>query len=716
MAQSWLGQTHKLRRLAFELAALVTTVMLLAAWTPSILSRLETLSLDLRFKIRGERSASGQVVLVAIDEPSLREVAQWPWPRDLQAQLVEKISSDGAAVIGLDIIYSEPESNRFLRELRELRSALTAAGLSGHPVQHMVDGQLIRAETDPRLVRSLANAGNIVLAFPLLVPDATSRPGAPVLSQDFRSRSYFTTVKGAGSPEELQPYAAAGVVAPLSQFAATAMAMGHVYSIPDWDGVTRYEYVALRYDGQYYPSFALEIARAYLGVPRERMILHTGEGVQLGTRFIPTDRKSRLLINYLGRERSFPYVSATDVLHDRVPKHTFRNRIVLVGTAALGTYDQKITPFSNNYPGFEKNATVVENILEQQFLTKTLWSGPLDVAIILLFGLGLGYVLPRQGALPGAALALVALGAYALLAQHLFVSLGVWIEGVIPLLTVILTFIVIVVLRFMTEERQSREIREMFSSYVSPQVVEELIKDPTKATTGGVRREVTMLFADLVNFTRLNEEREAEEVVTQLNEYLTAMTEVIFHWHGTLDKFVGDGIVAFWGAPLDQPNHVELAVKCALHMHKRLEELQVLWRAQGKTIFTCGIGLNTGAVVVGNIGAQGKKMDYTVIGDHVNLTARVEGLTREFRYAILVTEYTAHYIRELVRSPGTQDNRGHLAHVALRKLGSVKVKGKDKSVVVYGLESLQREESSQIDEHSTTTPEIIPIASPTLLK
>jgi adenylate cyclase len=421
MGQVWLGQTPKLRRLAFGLAALVTVLMLALSWTPSVLSRLETLSLDLRFKLRGERPASGRVVLVAIDERSLYEIAVWPWPRELEAQLVQKIRADGAAVIGLDIIYSEP------------------------------------GPTDPPLVRSVAAAGNVVLGYPFIVPDSRLAHGELPGPTAFKNRSHFVTVKGAGSPAELQPHQAAAVAAPLQQLAEYATGMGHVYSIPDWDGVTRYEYLALQYDGQYYPSFALEVTRAYLHVPREHMILNIGEGIQLGTRFIPTDQKSRLLINYLGRERSFPYISATDVLHNRVPKHTFQDRIVLVGTAALGTYDQKISPFSNNYPGFEKNATVVENLLEQQFLSKTLWSGPLDAAVIIKFGLGLGYVLPRQSALPGAGLAVVLLIVYAVLAVYLFVSLGVCIEGVIPLLTVILTFLVIVVLRFMTEERQSRE-------------------------------------------------------------------------------------------------------------------------------------------------------------------------------------------------------------------------------------------------------------------
>ncbi len=248
-----------------------------------------------------------------------------------------------------------------------------------------------------------------------------------------------------------------------------------------------------------------------------------------------------------------------------------------------------------------------------------------------------------------------------------------------------------------THEKQAKEIRRIFSSYVSPRIVEEMIKDPSKATLGGQRKELTMLFADLFGFTSFSEKHSPEEVVAQLNEYLGAMTEVVFQWDGTLDKFVGDAIIVYWGAPLDQPDHVELAVKCALHMQKQLAELQEKWKAWGRVPFKAGIGIHTGEVVVGNIGAEGKKMDYTIIGDHVNLTSRVQELTREFGCSLVVSEETAARLRDLLGKEESDDNRGHLGHVSLRKLPPVKVKGKVQPVVVYALESLERGEISIVD-------------------
>jgi len=248
-------------------------------------------------------------------------------------------------------------------------------------------------------------------------------------------------------------------------------------------------------------------------------------------------------------------------------------------------------------------------------------------------------------------------------------------------------------------EQQSKQIRAMFSNYVSPRIVEELIKDPTKARLGGQRKELSMLFCDLVGFTTFSESHSAEEVVAQLNEYLAAMTEVVFYWNGTLDKFVGDAVVAFWGAPLDQPDHAELALKCALHMRKRLGELRAQWKVQGKPLLDNGIGLNTGEVLVGNIGAEGKKMDYTVIGDHMNLAARIESLSRKFS-PIMISEFTAERVKALIAAQDTDSNRGHLGHVALRKLGSVRVKGRDRAVVVYSLESLPRHMPSCVEEEA----------------
>ena len=228
--------------------------------------------------------------------------------------------------------------------------------------------------------------------------------------------------------------------------------------------------------------------------------------------------------------------------------------------------------------------------------------------------------------------------------------------------------------RFFTEERRARDIRRMFSSYVSKRIVDELIKDPSKAKLGGDRKEITVLFSDIRGFTSFSEKHQPEEVVKLLNEYLGAMTEIVFDHEGTLDKFVGDAIMALWGAPVGQPDHAERAVRCALAMIERLQQLQAKWKSEGKYVIDIGIGINTGEMVVGNMGAEGKKMDYTVIGDNVNLGARLEGLTRQYNNHIIISEFTYEKVKDIVR---------------VNELGSVTVKGKQKPVVIYDLVGLK---------------------------
>jgi adenylate cyclase len=269
---------------------------------------------------------------------------------------------------------------------------------------------------------------------------------------------------------------------------------------------------------------------------------------------------------------------------------------------------------------------------------------------------------------------------YIATAQTMFMVEQWCLPLVMPILTIGSVFVVATVLNFVLKERQAHEIHSMFSSYVSPRIVQELMKCPSKVTIGGQRKELTMLFADLVGFTAFSECRPAEEVVEQLNEYLSSMSDVIFRWNGTLDKFVGDEIVVFWGAPLEQPDHAELAVQCALEMRACLAELQDKWKAKGRPTLDNGIGINTGVVLVGNIGADGKKMDYTMIGDHVNLAARFQELTRTMGHPILLTEFTA---SKLEARSHCEKPPGYFRDICLRKIQLVTVKGRQEAVGAY---------------------------------
>jgi adenylate cyclase len=696
--------------MALSMSGLITLFFLFVdlsdpAVVKNTLDLFEMKSLDLRFRLR-EALRPGKsdtdLAVIAIDEKSIREIGRWPWSRAEMARLVKIVAEGKPRVIGLDILFSEPEVSDSLTLIQTLKKDFADRSSPDPRSLKLLERSEREANPDLQLANAIGHEGNVVLPMAMIVPTTDhpvqSRP--PSESPAVLTTSSFGLVKRASMAKTFLPIEADAVIPPIPLLADRATALGHVYYQPDRDGVLRWEYLVLKYGDDYYPSFSLQVAREALGLRREEMKLWLGDAVEAGRIRIPTDERGRILINYTGRESAFPTFSAADILHGRLAPNRFEDKIVLIGTTALGTYDLKVTPLSANMPGVKKNAMVIDNIIQHRFLRRTDGMKLLDGMFILLFGGSLWLILPRVSALQGVAVAGVMFIGYLFLAQYLFQQQGLWINLLYPTATLAVSYTALTVLRFMTEERRAKEVRQIFSSYVSPKMVAELVKDPDKAKLGGERKQLTVLFSDVRGFTAYSEQHQPEEVVAMLNEYMKAMTEVIFRWDGTLDKFVGDAIMVFWGAPLDQPHHAELAIRCSLHMRKRLGELQEKWRAEGREILDVGIGINSGEMVVGNMGAEGKKMDYTVIGDNVNLGARVESLTRHYNASILITESTYQEVKELV---GVQElfsnerrrrttsithkerrkKRMRLGHVLFKDLDVVKVKGKAKPVRIF---------------------------------
>ena len=611
---------------------------------PIIDEYIETLLLDYRFKIRNLVSPPPipkDILIVTIDEESLSTYGRWPWNRRLQAELIEKVFKGTPKVVVVDIFYAEP----------------------GAPEADRALAEVIRKHKD-----------RLVIALGFEVEEGR------VFDGDIEDILYDQAIPRVENLKYLRAIEAYRVLLPPESLAGSAT-FGHVYPLPDRDGKLRWENLYIKYDGEYFPSLTLQAARVALGIARDRVSIIGGTGVELGGRFIPTDKFGRLHINYIGREGSIIHKSAADVLSGRIPASLFTGKIVFIGTTAMATYDQKNTPFSANMPGVEKNATVVANILSGNFIKKT--PVYIDLLVVLLTGILALFIGQKKRAL-SLVTGYVALTSIVVITNlGLFTWYGIRLNLIYPLLTVISEGTFIISYGYFVEEKKAREIRRMFSSYVTERVVNELIKNPDLARLGGERKEVTVLFSDIMGFTGFSEGHAPEEVVAMLNEYLGAMTEVIFKWEGTLDKFVGDEIVAFWGAPLEQKDHAGLAVRCALDMVRRLEELQRKWKSEGKPVLDAGIGINTGEVVVGNIGAEGKKMDYTVIGDHVNVGARIETLTRKYNTHILITEFTLNRIGELL----TTDSL-YRTHTSIKGLEKVIVKGKERPVEIYEVKSL----------------------------
>jgi len=602
--------------------------------------------LDYRFKLRGPLKPPGNIVIAAIDEKSIERLGRWPWSRDKLVGLVKKLNDSGADIIVFDIILSEPEKN------------------------------------DPLLSEAINNAGNVILPIAFDFEKKSSLP-----ANDLILKYAFSIVINPERFSKYNPITAERVLVPVATLLEQAMSIGHINMFPDNDGTLRWESLVIGYGGYLFPSATLQAAAYYLGVPRDKVVLSAAAGVRLGNRFIPTDHWGRTLINYYGPEHTFKYLSISDILDGTIKAEQLQGRIVIVGATAIGIYDLRVTPFSAAIPGVEKHASVIASILDNRFLKKVPWH--VNFSLLFLSGILAACLIPRFKAL-GAA---VVTGFFSLLilvpGYFLFVQKGLWITITYPLLNILLVFISVTGYNYAREEKYARKIKAMFSSYVTERIVNELIKNPDMAKLGGERREITILFSDVRGFTNFSEKHTPEEVVSILNEYLGAMTGVVFKWEGTLDKFIGDAILAFWGAPMHQENHAELSVKCALDMISTLRQLQQKWLSEGKPALDCGIGINTGEVIVGNIGAEGKKMDYTVIGDHVNLGSRIESLTRKYDVHILITAFTLGKIRAAIEN-------GTIGHAAVRGIERVAVKGKEKPVEIYELASLDHGTASVV--------------------
>lgn len=615
------------------------------------LEMLEQKLYDLRFRIRGKITPPPYVVIIAIDDKSIGKIGRWPWSRDNMAELTDILFKDGAKIIAFDILFAEYE--RYDKEFAE----------------------------------AIKKAGNVLLPLVFRFDEET-----PNIEEDFLYSSTISNIKNISDLNNFPLYRAIGLSTCRKELAESALAMGHINMIPDDDGTLRWESMVIEYDLDIYPSIDLQIARVYNGLDNESMILDVARSVKLGGKIFPTDMKGRIPIHYYGPEKTFPYISVSDIFEGKINSDFLKGKIAFVGITALGIYDLRVTPFSANMPGVEKHANVITSLLEGRTIMKLPFI--INLFILLSTGILLSFILQRMKAVSGAIISFLLLLFLCIIGYYLLIEKGLWMTLSYPLINIFSVSTAINVYQYAEEEIHAKRIRAMFSSYVTEKIVNELTKNPDMAKLGGDRREVTVLFCDIRGFTAFSEKHAPEEVVSILNEYLSEMTEIIFKWEGTLDKFVGDEIVAFWGAPLPQENHAELAVRCALNMVERLKGLQKKWVKEGKTPLEAGFGLNTGEVLVGNIGAEGKKMDYTIIGDHVNLGARVEALTRKYDTNILITEFTLEKIKGLIKP-----KNGHIiGHVVVKGLEKVVVKGKEKPVRVYEVKSLEPYSESRIIE------------------
>ncbi|MGB6200356.1 MAG: adenylate/guanylate cyclase domain-containing protein [Candidatus Acidiferrales bacterium] len=672
--------------------------------------RLELDALDTRFRLRPARDThpDPRIVIVDIDERSQELLGRWPFSRAEFARMLDALHADGAAVVSFDITFSEPDqSSAPIRALAaQVAEQEKQQGAQLDPrIQRDLDSLAHAYDTDDQFAQSIRRFGPVVLGNFFLYSEADLR-GVSDQSLDryaniladfpFPEERAENPKTGAGDLARLmQSYAPWGLTPQGTQAnletlsAALSAAHGQTgfFNVePDPDGVVRHALLVLPYgrskdlaDWDLYASLDVQTVRLFLHIPDDQMSVDFGpagiDAIEFGPGLAThPDPIGRLLINYQGPVRTYRYVSMADVVKNNFAPGTFKGKIVLVGASATGIGDLRSTPYGGlDYPGVEIHANVIDNILNRHALKRGPAQVAWDIALILFFGIPVGVWLafgrPRWLWAPLLLLALFAFGVYDAFLHDW------WLNFTMPALTLVSNVGLVALYRALVEEKEKRKVRGAFQQYLSAEVIRRLLESPELLEPR--RTDITVMFSDIRGFTTISEKLDAQELAALLNRYLTDMTRIVFDRGGTLDKYIGDAVMAFWGAPIEQADHAVSACHAAIEMMERLAPLQRQWQAEGKPRLDIGIGLNTGAASVGNMGST-LRYGYTALGDSVNLASRLEGLNKDYGTHILVSQSTFEQATaQAAQSAGSQ--------FIFRELDLIRVKGKTQPVGLYEL-------------------------------
>lgn len=639
-------------RKVFLLLGLLSSLLIFAAYRfePAFLTALDLRAADAMFKARGDSPPPSEVVIVAIDERSVNEGGRWPWPRKKTASLIRSLK--GAKVLALDMVFSEEEG----------------------------------PEADAELSNAIKDAGNVVAGF-FFRDDSTEAPKQESLDKIKGSKiSLLSSTDESFEPQDglFTAIEFSGIEANIPIVGEGAAGSGSFNIIPQYDGIYRSSGLVFRYGGVTYPSLALEAVRKYMEGDAVIYLAPYGiDGISVGERFIPVGEDGAVSLNFYGKGGSFKTYSAIDVLEGRVDEGEFDGKLVFVGVTEKAIYDIRPTPVDNLFPGVEIQATVAGNILEDRYIIHDTGVVLFDLAMVFLIPAVLAVTLSSirstfvSLSVMAGLMTLLIIGDF-----YLFSAYSVRAGVIYPALSLAAAYLSMEAYRNLVVERKSKYIKKAFTTYVSHQLVSEILKNPDKLKLGGEKRVVTVLFSDIRGFTTLSEELSPEGLVKLLNEYLSPMTRIVLDEEGMLDKYIGDAIMAVFNAPVEIDAHPLRACGAALKMMERLRELNVKWKAGGYPELSIGIGINTGEAVVGNMGAE-LRFDYTAIGDTVNLASRLEGMNKMYGTSVIVSEFTYGSVKD-----------GFL----FRELDYVRVKGKMKPINIYELIGFMPEDRDEVPE------------------
>ncbi len=630
------------------------------------LERLELASYDVRTWLTMPRTMDDRIVIVDVDERSLLSQGQWPWSRDTLAALVDRLFEQyQVSLLGFDMVFAEPDASTGLGTLQ----AWAEGPLAGDPLfLETLEQNRPLLDFDGIFARSLADRP-IVLGY---IFRREGDPGAQIKLGALPP----PVIPAARNDTTIPFHEAQGYTANLPQFQRNAPAAGFFENpTVDPDGVYRRLPMLQVHRGGLYPSLGLAVSQMALANPSIDFEFFSGsdgprdgldlEGLRLGSLRIPLGARATMYVPYRGAQGSFPYVSATDVLDGTAANYPLQNAIVLLGTSAPGLNDLRSTPVGERFNGVEIHANVISAILDDRLKAQPHYFRGLELILLVALAIGLTLLL---------SLAPVGIGMFGCLVvlAGLFVA-NVWAFArgwVVPLaaseVLVAGLFVTHTAYGYFVESRGRRALSALFGQYVPPELVREMASNPRRFGMQAVSRDMTVLFADVRGFTGIAEDLEPPELSLLMNEFLTVMTRVIHRHRGTIDKYMGDAVMAFWGAPVPDPEHARNALRAAFEMNGAMQSLLPRFRKQGWPELGVGIGLNSGQMRVGNMGSE-FRIAYTVLGDAVNLGARIESLTREYGVTVAVGQQT----------------REALPDIGFLELDIVRVRGKDRPVAIY---------------------------------
>ena len=639
---------NRLKWIIPSLVGLIITSLFLVTYLaqPTVLKRLSHLSSDiLQRQFPRAYNPDSPVRIVDIDEDSIRRIGQWPWPRTTLAKLNDRLNIAGAAVIAYDIVFSEPDRTSPENMLSVLKANPNSKGEFNN-ISALKSHDEIFAES---FQRSQVVAGMFLITEPT--------PSLP-----FTQHAY--AISGSDASPHISNFL--GTVHPIQTLETSASGLGHATIVPDIDGVIRQAPLFGRINERVFPSLSLEALRIAQGA--QNFVIKSADAsgeldeisdtapemaaVKVGAFEIPTTANGDIIV-YYSHPSPNRYIPAWKILSDDPKDQDWLERIsghiVFLGTSAVGLKDLRVTPIEKNIAGVLVHAQISEQVIDQSYLRRPYWASLLEIMSLLICGLFISLLVPRLSAARGVILFLIILNITYLAAMFAFTRYKYVIDPAYPILATIGTYLGVALSSFYLTETERSRIRNAFSMYLSPTMVRQVSDNPDRLTLGGQDRELTILFLDVRGFSSLSEKMNPQEITTFLNKFLTPMTNILQKHHATIDKYIGDAIVAFWNAPLDDPKHVENSARAILEMQDTLNMLNKEYPDENEFIWPgevrVGIGLNTGMCCVGNLGSE-QRFSYSMIGDAANLASRIEGLTKPYGISNLIGNTTADSLKD----------------------------------------------------------------------